>query len=105
MKFTILAVLALGNQQSPIEKCVQLLTDLQEKVMKDGEAEQKQYETFAEWCEDEAVSTQYEIKDGKSKVASLSASIEKAGATISSTASKIDAISARVASNERDLQA
>ena len=31
------------------------------EVLLDGEVEQKQYEKYTEWCEDEAVSKQSEI--------------------------------------------
>ena len=45
----------------------QLLSELQQKILKEGEAEQKGYEEFATWCKDEAVAKQYEIEDGKMK--------------------------------------
>ena len=37
---------------SPIGKIVQMIGDLQAKVIKEGEEAQKVYSEFAEWCED-----------------------------------------------------
>merc|ERR1719160_1890014 len=76
------------------------MSSLQQKVLKEGEAEQKAYEKFAEWCKDEAVSKQYEIETGEGNVESLKAAIEKETATISVEESKIDD-----AANTKDLAA
>jgi hypothetical protein len=71
MKLIIALVATLGvSAQNPLQKVTQLLGELQQKVLKEGEVEQKNYEKFAEWCKDEAVAKQYEIQDGKTKVES-----------------------------------
>jgi hypothetical protein len=81
------------------------LDDLRKKVLLDGEVEQKQYEKYTEWCEDEAVSKQYQIKTGKSKIEDLSAIIEKAGAGIMNADSIIDDTAQVVSRNDMDLKA
>merc|ERR1719230_2233618 len=96
----LIAVLTLASASNPISKVLQLLSELQQKVLKEGEAEQKQYEAFAEWCEDTAVAKQYEIKDGKAAVERLSATIEKEGATISNAETKIAELAATISTNE-----
>jgi len=101
-----LALLAVtATAESPISKVLELMSSLQQKVLKEGEAEQKAYEKFAEWCKDEAVSKQYEIETGEGKVESLSAAIEKETATISVEESKIDDAAQKVAVNSKDLAA
>merc|ERR1719159_1295760 len=81
------------------------MSSLQQKVLKEGEAEQKAYEKFAEWCKDEAVAKQYEIETGEGNVESLSAAIEKETATISVEESKIDDAAKKIAVNTKDLNA
>jgi len=63
-KLTILAALSLsgaagakldvGVQVNPIQKVVQLLSELEAKIMKEGEMEEKAYKEFFEWCDDAA---------------------------------------------------
>merc|ERR1719169_344771 len=81
------------------------MSSLQQKVLKEGEAGQKAYEKFAEWCKDEAVLKQYEIETGEGNVESLKAAIEKETATISVEESKIDDAAQKVAVNSKDLAA
>jgi len=102
----ILALLAVtATAESPISKVLELMSSLQQKVLKEGEAEQKAYEKFAEWCKDEAVAKQYEIETGEGNVESLSATIEKETATISVEESKIDDVAKKIAVNTKDLTA
>jgi len=100
----ILALVALVSAQSPLQKVLQLLGELQQKVLKEGEVEQIQYEKFAEWCKDGAVALKYEIEAGKAKVEELSAAIEKEGSTITAMESKIEDAAKKVATNEADLK-
>jgi len=102
MQLLFLLGLATAN---PIGKVLTLLEDLQKKVLLDGEIEQKQYEKFSEWCEDNAVKTQYQIKNAKAKVEDLSAIIEKEGAKIVNADSTIGDLAKTIGRNERDLNA
>jgi len=101
----LLAVLTgTASAQNPLQKVIQLLGELQQKILKEGEAEQKNYEKFATWCKDEAVAKQYEIEDGKSKVAELKAVIEKEGSVIMAMDAEIETAAQKIAVNEKDLQ-
>jgi len=105
MKLIIALVAILGvSAQNPLQKVIQLLGELQQKVLKEGEVEQKNYEKFAEWCKDEAVAKQYEIQDGKTKVEELSAAIEKEGSIISTMEATIEDVATKVATNDADLK-
>jgi hypothetical protein len=55
----IVLLLTSALAQNPLQKVTQLLSELQQKILKEGEAEQKGYEEFATWCKDEAVAKQY----------------------------------------------
>jgi len=105
MKLIIALVATLGvSAQNPLQKVIQLLGELQQKVLKEGEVEQKNYEKFAEWCKDEAVAKQYEIQDGKTKVEELSAAIEKEGSIIATMEATIEDVAKKIGSNEADLK-
>merc|ERR1719301_17848 len=106
LTFLLLATgFAAEQKVNPVQKVLSLLDDLKKKVLLDGEVEQKQYEKYTEWCEDEAVAKQYQIKNGKAKTEDLSAVIEKATAGISNADSIIADLAKSVTANENDLKA
>jgi len=73
-----LAALARPSQAgevSPIGKVVQLISDLEVKILKEGERAQKVYEEYSEWCEDRARELGHEIKTGISQAETLEAKI------------------------------
>merc|ERR1719265_874003 len=84
---------AAGNEVNPIEKVVQMMSDLSAKIIGEGEDAQKTYEEFAEWCEDRSKDLGFEIKTGKANVADLEATINKASAEIDALTTKIDELS------------
>lgn len=67
---------------NPIEKVVEMISDLEKKVIGEGEAAQKTYDEFAEWCEDDSRNLQYDIKTAQSEVEDLKATIQKASSDI-----------------------
>jgi len=106
--FSLFASLALvqGSQEaSPVSKVMSMLSDLQAKITKEGEAAQKTYDEFSEWCEDRSKNVGFEIKTGKSEIADLSATIEKETATISALSTKVEELSGSIAADEADLGA
>merc|ERR1719375_1691114 len=88
----------------PIQKVVSLLDQLQQKIIKDGEAEQKAYAEFAEWCEDTSQEKNREIKTGKSQAEDLTAVIEKAESDIDDASVKIEELSSVISEDEKDLK-
>jgi len=101
--FALLAV-ALATRVSPIEKTIQLLEDLEAKVMKDGENAQKVYEEFEEYCKSTAKETAFEIKTGKGDAERASASIDDFSAKIDNADTSIEELSSAIASDEKDLK-
>ena len=52
---------AAAEQANPIGKVLQLISDLQTKVIGEGETSQKVYESFSEWCEESNKNLAFEI--------------------------------------------
>merc|ERR1719160_877894 len=93
------------NMVNPIEKVIEMIADLQKKVIGEGEAAQKTYDEFAEWCEDQSKDLGFEIKTAKSEIEDLSATIEKASADIAAEEEKIGQYTSEIARDESDLKA
>jgi len=94
-----------ANEASPIAKVMQMLSDLQAKILAEGAEAQKVYEEFAEFCEHRSKDLQFEIKTGETEKAELEATIAKEIATASSLGEKIDELAAGIAADEGDLNA
>jgi len=96
---------ALKVEVSPIEKIIQLIGDLEGKLIKEGEAQQNIYEEFADWCKDTAKETQFGIKTANSDKDRATALAEESAAEIQQLETKIGELSSSIASNEKDLKA
>jgi len=94
-----------ANEASPIAKIIQMIGDLETKVIAEGEECQKTYEDFSEWCEETAKNLQFEIKTGKNEVASLKATIDEESANIQKQTSTIEELASGIATDEADLKA
>jgi len=112
MKLIAVATLVLlafhGAQASsvdPIQKVLQMIGDLQGKIMGEGTGAQKVYDEFSEFCEDRSRELGFEIKTGKAGVKDLSAAIAKEAATADSLNAKIEELSSAIATDEADLKA
>merc|ERR1719316_1268568 len=90
---------------NPIEKVIEMIGDLQQKVIKEGEAAQKTYDEFAEWCEEDARNLQFDIKTAEGEIESLKATIEGSSSTISEEEEKIGALTSQISTDEADLKA
>merc|ERR1719156_307371 len=96
---------AMAGKVSPIEKVLEMIADLQQKIIGEGEAAQKTYAEFAEWCEDESKNLRFEIKTAKAEAEDLQSTIEKAAADIEAEEAKIEEFSGTIATDEADLKA
>jgi len=109
MKAAILICALLANaaaeQVNPLQKVIQLLSALEAKILKEGEAEEKAYKDFFEWCDDAAKNKQFEIKTATSKKEKLEATITEAKSNAESATETIEELSAQIATDEADLKA
>merc|ERR1719331_3178808 len=105
----LLAALALSGAHAergdPIQKVLQMVGDLQGKIIGEGNDAQKVYDEFSEFCEDRSRELGFEIKTGKAQVKDLTATIENEAATQESLNAKIEELSAAIATDEADLKA
>merc|ERR1719305_2288333 len=101
--FVAFAAVSVANasQANPIE----MISDLQAKVIKEGEGAQSEYDEFAEWCEDRSTQLGFEIKTGKADVEELEATIEEETSSSAALESKIEDLSNDIKSDQADLDA
>jgi|Transcript_12574 DNA repair exonuclease SbcCD ATPase subunit len=106
LSFVLLLVAgAVAEEVNPMGQTLQMLADLEAKILAEGADAQKIYNEYAEFCEDSAQNLGFEIKTGRSQVAELKATIEEKTAAITSLNSKIEDYSSDISSDEADLKA
>merc|ERR1719262_1872407 len=101
----MLGVVAQASMATPIEKVIQMMSDLESKILAEGRDAQKVYDEFAEFCEDRSKNVGLEIKTGKAEVKELGAAIEKETATSASLTAKIEELASAISVDEADLKA
>jgi len=87
-----------------IEKVIEMMSELEQKVIREGEAAQKVYDEFAEWCEEESKNMGFEIKTAKSQVEELTATIDQMVSDIKAGEAKIEELVEKIAQDEKDLE-
>lgn len=107
---TILLVAALtassgANASNPVEKVIQLIGDMQTKIIGEGEEAQKTYSKTAEWCEERSKNIGFDLKTAKAEMNSLKATIEEETAKASSLSAKVEELAAGLSTDEADLEA
>jgi len=90
---------------NPIQKIIELITEFQGKIIRDGEVEQKAYEEYFEWCDDASKEKTFELKTATAKSEKLTATLEKANSDIEDASTKIEELSAATSTDEADLKA
>jgi hypothetical protein len=110
MKASSAALVLLAAQQasaetSPVSKVLDLLSGLQSKIIGEGEAAQKEYDEYAEWCDDRSKNVDFEIATGARNVEDLQAHIEEEKATQSELKTKIEELAGGLATDSADLKA
>merc|ERR1719458_637026 len=86
-------------------KVLQLMSDMQAKIIGEGEAAHAIYVEFAEMCEERSKNLQFEIKTGNGEVAELKAAIDEETALAASLDTKVEELTASIATDEADLEA
>jgi len=114
MKMAVAAILCVASsmtlasasaeQVNPIGKVLEMLSDLQAKVIKEGEGSQKVYEEFSEWCEESNKRLAFEIKTGKAEAKELEAVISEETALIESLTTKAEDLAQKISVDETDLE-
>merc|ERR1719414_2535731 len=89
---------------NPLGTVIELLDSLAAKVTADGEAEEKAFHEYTEWCDDTTKTQQNEIKNAQTKQAELEAAIAKATSDAEASAGKIEDLAGKIATAEGELK-
>merc|ERR1719331_2237400 len=82
-----------------------MISDLETKIIGEGNDAQKVYDEFAEFCEDRSKEVGFEIKSGKQSKKDLEAAIADEAAKIESLNAKIEDLASAISVDEADLAA
>jgi predicted nucleic acid-binding Zn-ribbon protein len=111
MKFAFVALslfaatAAADQQQSnPLGKVFELMTSLEAKIVKEGEAEAKAFKEFFEWCDTASKNVNYEIKTAKKSKEKLTAKIGELTSDIEVSESKIEDLASALSTSEAELK-
>jgi len=94
-----------ASEASPITKLIQMMSDMQAKIIGEGEEAQAIYSEFAEMCEERSKDLAFEIKTQKAEVEELKATIDEETALGASLDTKVGELSESIAKDEADLKA
>ena len=81
MKFVAFVLLLVGTpavvaeESNPLGKVFELMSALEAKIVKEGEAEAKAFKEFFEWCDSSSQNLNNDIKTGTSNQEKLTAKI------------------------------
>lgn len=94
---SLLSVLgASAVEVTPIQKVIQLLQELHDKGTQEKNEEATRFSRFEQWCEDQSRVKKREIEKGTSRIAKLTAQLEKDHALIKSLSSRIEELDADI---------
>jgi chromosome segregation ATPase len=102
----LLVTFAVADQQqsNPLGKVFELMSALEAKVTKEGEAEAKAFKEFFEWCDTASKNINYEIKTAKKSKEKLTAKIGELTSDIDVSESKIEDLAAALSTSEAELK-
>merc|ERR1719191_2680801 len=89
---------------NPLAKVIELLDGLAAKITKEGEAEQKAFEEYIEWCDDYTKGKSFDIKSLTAQKEKLEATISKCTSDIEGCDTKIEELVADIATGEAELK-
>jgi len=93
-----------GDGASPIQKVLELLSSLSQKVIAEGEEAQKVYDEMAEFCDDRSREIHHEIVRAKEAKEQLEAVIEKSTDEVESHSVRIEELSSKLSEDGKDLE-
>jgi len=107
---SLLALLALGapaasaENANPLGKVIELMDSLVAKVTSEGEAEEKAFHTYMEWCDETTQNQRFEIDTATTKSNELTATITKADADIEAAVGIIEDLASKIATADTELR-
>merc|ERR1719247_2536611 len=98
------APVAVAEESNPLGKVFELMSALEAKIIKEGEAEAKAFKEFFEWCDEASQNINFEIKTAKKNQEKLEAKIGELTSDIDVSDSEIEKLSGSIATNEAELK-
>jgi hypothetical protein len=89
---------------TPVSKVLQLLSQLESKISKDGEVEEKLFQEYMDWCKNAKADTGYEIKTAKAQIEDLTSTIGKAISDYDASSTKIEELAGSISQDSADLK-
>merc|ERR1719158_35208 len=90
---------------TPIQKVIELMIELQGKVVRESEVAQSQYEDFSKWCAKTSMEHKHELEGEEEKKEELEAAIAKSDSDADKFSMTIQDLSGAIATDESDLKA
>jgi hypothetical protein len=90
--------------EGPIQKAIQLLGDLQTKLIKEGEVKSQNFEEFSRFCEMTSMQKQITIKDEKEQINTLKATAETARSENEELDALVQKLSGEISMNEKEAK-
>jgi len=91
-------------QANPLGKVLELMDELSAKIEADGEAADKAYHEYFEWCDDMSKNTKFAIKAATSETAKLEAKIMEKTSAIEVAETEISKLAASISESTADLK-
>merc|ERR1719271_1067502 len=89
-----------GATKTPMQRVVELIAGLRQKVVTDGQVEQTDYNTYACWCEDTLGRKASDISASKDLIADSEILIKKLEGQIASHGAEIEGLAKDIAKNQ-----
>lgn len=99
-----LCTAAVADQVNPISKVLQMITELQHKVVAEGSAQQKEFDEYSTFCTDQANHLHRNIASAEAEQQDLEAVVDKANSDITKQSTKIEEAAAEQSEAEADLK-
>jgi len=105
--FAALSLPSFGSaaEVNPVNKVVQLLTDLEAKIKAEGVEAHRVHEEFTAWCKTQSSDLTFAVQTGQKEKADLEANLVQLGASSESLQTKIDDLAGSAATAEAELTA
>merc|ERR1719401_1159592 len=103
LTFATLAVSAEDVQSNPLGKVFELMSALEAKIVKEGEAEAKAFKEFFQWCDSTSQNLNNDIKTAAKSKEKLTAKIGELTSDMQVSTAKIEELSAAISTNDKEL--
>jgi len=94
-----------ASDTNPLAKVLDLMDELKTKIIAEGEAEQKAYDEYLQWCQSAVQDSGFAIETATKEKGELEAKIIELKAEIEEAGTKTEDLAASIATNEADLKA